>query len=299
MGKRVNRKFRIADVVIETKCDEFLLAPEFDLFECSLGEKTEILWDFTTETPPEPIERLEWKDMGGFKLARMADTVYAKYLVPSYHLLDMIIYKNNYRNVTFYIPKEEEFQTRDLYIRKMVPCILAFAREAFFHVMLNQYQGISIHSVSIIYEEKGIVFSAMSGTGKSTHTNMWAERYQTPILDGDVTVCRMIDGKPVIYGLPWSGSSRMFLNRSVDLRALVFLEQAPKNEVKQLELGETFKRLYARSFTSVWFEDIFKKAATLTEQICKSGVTSYLLKCLPDYEAVDLIKKTLDNEKLP
>lgn len=158
---------------------------------------------------------------------------------------------------------------------------------------LIKKRGLIIHSSSIIWNNKGILFSAPSKTGKSTHTNLWKQLYRTPVLDGDVNACRMIDGVPVIYGLPWCGTSGEFANHSVPLKAIVFLQQDKVNSIKRLDFQEAFLRLYARCFLLPWndtmtnmFIDIIHEVASKTE--------CYLLNCLPNKDAVELVRNCLD-----
>jgi hypothetical protein len=158
---------------------------------------------------------------------------------------------------------------------------------------ITLHNGLLIHSASIICNGKGIVFTAPSGTGKTTHTEMWCEKYNAKILDGDVTACRVIDGKPLVYGLPWCGSSGKFLNECVPLDAIVFLEQNEKNSITKLTVSEAVMRLYARCYLYVLDE---KTADRVLETITSivTGIDCYLLKCRPDYEAVELVKGCLD-----
>lgn len=156
-------------------------------------------------------------------------------------------------------------------------------------------EGVLVHSVTIDWNGKGILFSAPSGTGKSTHANLWHKKYDVKIIDGDVTSCRIVDGLPVIYGLPWCGTSGEFINTKLQLGAIIFLEQSEDNSIIMLDPTEAIVRLYARCFLLIWEE---KMADLVLDTITKIVLNTecYLLKCRPDFEAVELVKRCLEKK---
>lgn len=169
--------------------------------------------------------------------------------------------------------------------------IFSFLRNITTALLANR-QGLIIHSSSIIWNGKGILFSAPSGTGKSTHAHNWRRLYGTPVLDGDNTAARIDTDGIFAYGLPWCGSSGEFLNRRVPLRAIVFLEQAEKNGIEPLDIQESFVRLVSRSFILPWNTEMANRYLDAAQSIAmKSGC--YLLKCLPDDDAVETVRKCL------
>lgn len=285
------RKLRIADIIIEMDCrDEYMAAPFLDFLDNS-EEKPDVYWAVKEEVPVEPTgEKI--LSYSGFDIFRNREgnSIDVRYNNLSYYSIYAIIYENQYQKATIYLPKPKMEESE---IERMQNILMAFQREMFFFAALS-LQGISIHSASIIYKEKGIAFSAISGTGKSTHTNLWNKYYNTPILDGDVTLCRVINGISYIYGLPWSGSSELYLNQRVELRAVIFLTQGKKNVVERIQATDTCKRWLARSFTSRWFSDIIQKESGIVQAILSSGVCGLTLSCNVSKEAVDTVKVLID-----
>ncbi len=288
------RKYKIADIIVEIECLEELMSECLCDFECSADEPAELHWSVICGSLPDFPAELSWTQLAGFDVAKSGDRAYARYNNLSYYMISAIVYEDDYKKATLYI--KDSIENKDeKYISDLKNIILVFEREMFFFALLN-LGGISIHSASIIYKGCGIVFSALSGTGKSTHTNMWHDIYDTPILDGDVTVCRIIDGKPYIYGLPWSGTSNLFVNERVELKAVVFLSQAKTNKVTELALPDFAKRLLARSFTPRWFVEIIHKEISYIQKIIDTDVKSFLLECDISKEAVDTVKQELDSK---
>lgn len=161
-------------------------------------------------------------------------------------------------------------------------------------IALAKKHGLIIHSSSIIWNNKGILFSAPAGTGKTTHTHIWKQLYNTPVLDGDATACRIINGKPYVYGLPWCGTSGEFMNYSVPIAAIVFLQQAEKNSIIKLDLHEAFIRLASRCFLMPWSENMANKFIDIIQEVAVC-TGCYLLNCRPDREAAELVKSTLES----
>jgi hypothetical protein len=156
-------------------------------------------------------------------------------------------------------------------------------------------RGLMIHASSIEWNGQGVMFPAPSGTGKSTHAHLWHRRFGVTILDGDQTSCRLVDGFPVVFGLPWCGTSGEFTNASRPLRAIVFLEQSPSNSIRRLTLSEGAVRLFARCFMHISNEIMTDRALQTIKEIV-GRTDCYLLKCRPDFEAVELVKKCLEKE---
>jgi hypothetical protein len=69
------------------------------------------------------------------------------------------------------------------------------------------HQGIVIHASAIEHNGKGIIFSAPSGTGKSTQASLWEKYMGARVLNDDCPVIRIDDGHPNVYGTPCSGST--------------------------------------------------------------------------------------------
>jgi len=150
--------------------------------------------------------------------------------------------------------------------------------------------GIVIHSSSISWEGKGIVFTAPSGTGKSTHVKLW-ERYigqKVTTVNDDTPAIRIKEGDPVLYGTPWSGSTDKFNNTSVPLAAVVVLEQSSENTIRELSAAEALPKVMPRSFLPYFDENLMIKAYEVLEKII-SSVPFYLLRSRPDKEAVELV----------
>lgn len=166
-------------------------------------------------------------------------------------------------------------------------------RDAFL-LVLQEYNTLVIHSSSIRYRNMAFLFSAPSGTGKTTHTTLWRTLYSTPILNGDIAACCIEDGIPIMYGLPWCGTSDDYLNVRERLGGIVFLSRGQKNEVTKLPHTESVMNIQSRSLSPNWTKNQCLDNWN-TAQAISTLVPCFQLKCLPDSASVELIKSRLDN----
>lgn len=162
-------------------------------------------------------------------------------------------------------------------------------------IMLYQ-KGILLHASFIKWKEVGILFSAPSGTGKSTQANLWEKYEGAEILNGDRAGIRMANGKWTAYGLSYAGSSGIYKNESVPIKAIIVLNQAEENTISSLKMSESFCRLYPEISIHHWDKNFVKQASDLALQILKD-IPVYLLNCKPDQGAIQLVKEVLEQQE--
>lgn len=159
-----------------------------------------------------------------------------------------------------------------------------------FRNMLMHKDGLVIHSSSIAFRGKGIIFTAPSGTGKSTHVNLWEETFgkEVTVINDDTPAIRFIDGVPMLSGTPWSGSSDKFTNLLLPLNAIVVLEQYPENVIRKLTPIEAMPMLVPMCYLPFFDKESTVLAYDLIEKLLVN-VNLYHLRCLPDQGAVELV----------
>lgn len=162
-----------------------------------------------------------------------------------------------------------------------------------FKFAILKHNGIVIHSSAIDFEGSGVLFSAPSGTGKSTHSGLWEKYYpnKTTILNDDTPAVRFINDVPHIFGTPWSGKGRINCNKSSPLKAIIFLQQAEENSIHKIEGNEAIWRLLNETRLPA-IKELMNETLNMLELILKS-VPTYLLSCNISSEAVELAKSVL------
>jgi hypothetical protein len=151
-----------------------------------------------------------------------------------------------------------------------------------------QHNGFVLHASSISHEGKGIVFTAPSRTGKSTHAALWKKYYNASILNDDCPVIKIESGKAIVHGTPWSGSKNKAMQASSPLSAIVFLEQAGQNTIRELTNKEAIPMFLPRVFLPYQNPILMDTVMQNIENAIES-VPKYLLRCRADREAAELV----------
>lgn len=165
--------------------------------------------------------------------------------------------------------------------------------ELLFRYCVIKRDGFFIHAAAINYNHRGILFTAPSGTGKSTQAQLWQKYKDIEILNDDRPVIRMKDGGWYVNGTPWSGSSLQVLNKSVPLCAIVAIKQASQNSIRRLNSQEAIAYVIPRCLIPYFDGKLMDMALKHIDSVLKSTPV-YLLSCRPDKEAVELVSKCID-----
>lgn len=116
-----------------------------------------------------------------------------------------------------------------------------------FSKRLLDFDGSYLHSSAVILDGKAYLFSANSGTGKSTHTEKWCRLFGATYLNDDKPALRLIDGVWMAYGTPWSGKHDLSSPVGVPVGGIAFLERGEENSICPMSLADAVPRLMCQS----------------------------------------------------
>ncbi len=160
-----------------------------------------------------------------------------------------------------------------------------------FHFGRHRHGWNSPKNVAILHrnypKSSAILFLGESGTGKSTQTKLWTENVtESKILNDDSPFVRIEDGVPYVYGSPWSGKGRCYINEKYPIKAIIRLKQAEFNKIKRQNTIKSFGAIWPSCPPSfVRIEEYADSICNIISEILKS-VPVYKLYCLPDKGAV-------------
>lgn len=160
---------------------------------------------------------------------------------------------------------------------------------------LLYYQAFFLHSSFISWQNNGILFTAPSGTGKSTQADLWKKYEDADIYNGDRTIIRKIDGKYYGFGSPYAGSSGIYRNESAPIKAIVVIEQGPDNVIRRLHGREAFLPLFRETLMNTWNKEYMEKMTDLLMDAAYQ-IPVYHLSCRPDQDAVNTVKNEILQE---
>ena len=107
-----------------------------------------------------------------------------------------------------------------------------YSGSCFYHRLLK-FDGLMLHASAVVVDGKAYLFSANSGTGKSTHTQLWLRKFgdRAYILNDDKPALRLHDGVWYAYGTPWSGKHDISVNTGVPVAGIAMVERAEENSI--------------------------------------------------------------------
>ncbi len=158
-------------------------------------------------------------------------------------------------------------------------------------LLLNN--ALILHSASIIYKGGAIAFSAPSGTGKTTQTNLW-HKYREGVkdLNGDKTLIQKTDKGFLACGFPIFGGSMRFEQEAVPLHSVIVVRRGEKDGIRRLNDLEKITALYSESTVFSLYRENVERAFDFLEDFIKS-VNVVELTCTMNESAVDVLEEEL------
>lgn len=106
-----------------------------------------------------------------------------------------------------------------------------------------------MHGAVIEYEGRGYLFTAKSGTGKTTHIRLWQKVFgedKVTIINGDKPILRFIDGRVYAYGTPWNGKERYGTTGRTELHCVCFVHRAVQNGIARISADDAVPPLFSQ-----------------------------------------------------
>ena len=153
-----------------------------------------------------------------------------------------------------------------------------------------------MHGAVVAVQNKAWLFTAPSGTGKTTHIRLWLENIEgSYVVNGDKPLI-YVGEKVTVYGTPWAGKEGMQKNVGVELAGIVFLERGIKNHIKRESFSKSLPTLVQQSYRSVNKADLEKTLNLLGRLGIK--IPLYRLSCNMDKEAALTAYEVLSHDSI-
>ena len=154
------------------------------------------------------------------------------------------------------------------------------------------YNAFIMHGAVITYQDKALLFTAKSGTGKTTHIKLWRKYFgkDVDIVNGDKPIVRVYEDGIKVFGTPYCGKERWHKNRSAYLHRICILKRGEENIIRKVSSDEAILPLYQQIFVPKDSEEIAGTILELYHQLLIS-IPIYQLQCNISLEAVEVAYK--------
>jgi len=169
---------------------------------------------------------------------------------------------------------------------------LALFRKLCEYALANE-DTILFHSSAVMVDGWAYLFTAPSGTGKSTHARLWRELLgdRAVMINDDKPMIRYVDGDFYVYGTPWNGKHHLGSNNRAKIKAICKIYQAKENVIKKADFKQMLFAVLNQTIRPKEIETM-DKLLVLIDKMLKS-VDLYELGCNISKEAARLSFNTM------
>lgn len=203
---------------------------------------------------------------------------------PTLSAISEVHMTKNGKNVSVYCNAISDETIAEQFFFAIRPCFLyRIQKDNFF----------AIHSASILYKNQAWLFSGHSGMGKSTHTALWHTLFDVPYLNGDLNVIGWKHGEPVVYGIPWCGTSNIFTVKQYPLGGIVLLGRSKKDHLVDLAPHEKILQVMQRMISPSWTAPLLACNLQASETLAHQ-IPIFHLRCTKENSAAIFMKEQID-----
>ena len=153
------------------------------------------------------------------------------------------------------------------------------------------------HGSAVAVDGQTYLFTAKSGTGKSTHTRLWRQRFgdRALMVNDDKPLLRFTETEVLVCGTPWNGKHHLSAPVQLPLKALCVLTRDTTNHIEPLEAREAFPTLYQQCYHPQSPGAMARTLALLGQLTEQAGL--YHLGCNMDPEAAEISYNGMQEER--
>ena len=158
------------------------------------------------------------------------------------------------------------------------------------------YNVVLCHGSVVEYENEAYMFTAPSGTGKSTHTRMWREHFgeKVKMINDDKPLLRFSDEGVYVYGTPWDGKHHLSTNTKSKLNAICFLHQDKENKIARVNNQQALPLLMNQIYRPRQPEGMLKTMDYV--DLLMKKIPMYIMGCTISYEAAQVAYDAMNGD---
>ncbi len=162
--------------------------------------------------------------------------------------------------------------------------------------MLLYHNILFLHASQVLHQNRAVVFSAPSGTGKTTQAKLWQQYRNAEILCNDRTLLKKSGGEWLTYSYPYDGSEPIQNSKTGKLACITLLRQSQEDQIIRLSPIKAITQLLPQTVIDTWDPASRSKAIGLIADIYEA-VPIYQLDCTVSQSAVSVLEEALEKEK--
>ena len=125
------------------------------------------------------------------------------------------------------------------------------------------------HCSALAVDGEGVLFTAPSGTGKSTHARLWRGIFgkRAVVVNDDKPLIRITENRVVVNGTPFCGKHGLENNISAQVKYIFVLSQSEKNSVRRLSAAEALPALLKQTYLPRENAEKMKKTIEMAKKL--------------------------------
>ena len=165
---------------------------------------------------------------------------------------------------------------------------------------LPEYNRCVFHGAVIEYEGNGFLFTAPSGTGKTTHIRLWKHFLgdKCSIVNGDKPILHIEENRAFAYATPYAGKEGYQNRSSAGLKGICLIKRGNKNRIERVSAGDYLTELLTQMYMPKNSAQALKTLELLDKLL--TAVPVYVLHCDISEEAFktsfEALTKGIKNE---
>ena len=162
---------------------------------------------------------------------------------------------------------------------------------------LIRHDILLFHGSLVAVDEEGYLFTARSGTGKSTHTRLWQQVFgqRARMVNDDKPFLRITDAGVLAYGSPWSGKHGLDSNICVPLKGICLLERGVENQIFPADKEQLLSMLQKQAYTPMDPTSAALKEALVNALAEK--IPLWRMRCNKDPQAAEVSYTAMSQSK--
>ena len=157
-----------------------------------------------------------------------------------------------------------------------------------FYQKLLAFDGMMLHASATVIDGEVYIFAGQCGIGKSTHAELLKKNFEgAQLINDDKPALRLVDGKWMVYGTPWSGKNGINMNVKYPLKGICLLTtKRDRNYIRKAETLNAIAGIFSCSVGRNTKENT-KKLLSLINRLM-ADVPIFEMDSLADDEAAKM-----------